>query len=65
MTRTKIEPKLTLTVSLNSRLFKRLKSEIEPRQVSAFVEKAIAKELGAYDQQLEREQQKFVKKLID
>ncbi|CAG8723364.1 27326_t:CDS:2, partial [Racocetra persica] len=59
------KPKLTLTVSLNSHLFKRLKSEIEPRQVSAFVEKAIAKELGAYDQQLEREQQKFVKKLID
>ncbi|CAG8800263.1 11604_t:CDS:1, partial [Cetraspora pellucida] len=58
-------PKLTLTVSLNSHLFKRLKSEIEPRQVSGFVEKAIAKELGAYDQQLEREQQKFVKKLIE
>lgn len=58
------EPKLTLTVSLNPHLFKRLKSEIAPRQVSSFVEKAIAKELGDHDKQLEREQEKFIKKLI-
>jgi len=65
MTRPRVsEPKPTLNVSISPHLYKRLKEEIGDRKVSSFVEKAIAKELGEYDNKLEREQQEFVKKLI-
>ncbi len=39
----------TLSITINPRLYQRLKEEIGDRKVSSFVEKAIAKELGEYD----------------
>jgi len=45
-------------------LYQRLKEEIGSRKISGFVEKAIAKELGDYNDKLEREQKEFQKKLI-
>lgn len=56
--------KTTLSITINPYLYQRLKEEIGSRQVSKFVEKAIAKELGEYDDKLEREQKEFEKKLI-
>jgi len=56
--------KTTLSITINPHLHQRLKEEIGSRQVSKFVEKAIAKELGEYDNRLEREQREFEKKLI-
>ncbi|CAH1759705.1 12002_t:CDS:2 [Entrophospora sp. SA101] len=58
------EPKPTLNVSINPHLYRRLKKEIGDRKVSGFVERAIAKELGEHDSQLEREQKEFERKLI-
>ena len=54
----------TLSVTINPHLYQRLKEEIGSRKISGFVEKAIAKELGEYDNKLEREQKEFEKKLI-
>ena len=54
----------TLSVTINPHLYQRLKEEIGSRKISGFVEKAIAKELGEYDNKLEREQKEFQKKLI-
>ncbi|CAG8576734.1 10543_t:CDS:2 [Ambispora gerdemannii] len=54
----------TLSVTINPHLYQRLKEEIGSRKISGFVEKAIAKELGAYDNKLKREQKAFEKKLI-
>ena len=59
-----LETKPSLNVSINPQLYKKLKAEIGDRKVSAFVERAIAKELGEYDSRLEREQQEFQQKLI-
>lgn len=56
--------KATLSVTINPHLYQRLKEEIGGRQISGFVEKAIAKELGEYDSKLEQEQKKFQQKLI-
>ena len=56
--------KTTLSITVNSHLYQRLKEEIGSRKISGFVEKAIAKELGEYDWKLEREQKEFQKKLI-
>ena len=56
--------KATLSVTINPHLYQRLKEEIGSRKISVFVEKAIAKELGEYDNKLEREQKEFQKKLI-
>jgi hypothetical protein len=53
-----------LSVSINPHLFQKLKSEISPREVSKFVEKAIAKELGEYEENFTTEQKKFQQKLI-
>jgi hypothetical protein len=41
--------KTTLSITVNSHLYQRLKEEIGSRKISGFVEKAIAKELGEYD----------------
>jgi len=54
----------TLSITINPRLYQRLKEEIGDRKVSSFVEKAIAKELGEDDNKLEREQKKFQQNLI-
>lgn len=54
----------TLSITINPQLYQRLKEEIGSRQISGFVEKVIAKELGEYDNKLEREQKEFEKKLI-
>jgi len=54
----------TLSVTINPHLYQRLKEEIGSRKISGFVEKAIAKELGDYDDKLEREQKEFQQSLI-
>ena len=54
----------TLSITLDPHLHQRLKNEISPREVSKFVEKAIAKELGEYEENLTIEQKEFQKKLI-
>lgn len=54
----------TLSITINPRLYQRLKEEIGSRKISGFVERAIAKELGEYDNKLEREQKEFERKLI-
>jgi len=54
----------TLSVTINPQIYQRLKEEVDSRKISEFVEKAIIKELGEYDNKLEREQQEFQKKLI-
>ena len=56
--------KTTLSITVNSHLYQRLKEEIGSRKISGFVEKAIAKELGEYDNKLEQEQKRFQQKLI-
>lgn len=58
----KIKP--TLSITLDPHLYQRLKREIGSREVSKFVEKAIAKELGEYEESLTIEQKEFQKKLI-
>lgn len=58
----KIKP--TLSITLNPNLYRRLKEEIGNNKISKFVEKAIEKELGEYDNKAEREQKEFQKKLI-
>jgi hypothetical protein len=58
----KVKP--TLSISLEPRLYKRLKEEIPDRKVSSFVEKAIAEKLGEYDRDLEQKQKEFQQKLI-
>ena len=54
--------KATLSITVNPHLHQRLKEEIGSRKISGFVEKAIAKELGEYDNKLEREQKEFLQK---
>nr|CAG8493130.1 5792_t:CDS:10 [Entrophospora candida] len=56
--------KSTLSITVSSHLYQRLKEEIGSRKISGFVEKAISKELGGHDNKLEREQREFEKKLI-
>ncbi|CAG8729723.1 6053_t:CDS:2, partial [Ambispora leptoticha] len=46
------------------KIIRRLKTEIGDRKVSGFVERAIAKELGEYDNKLEKGQKEFQQKLI-
>lgn len=58
----KVKP--TLSVVLSHSLYQRLKSQVGYREVSKFVEKAIAKELGEYEESLTVEQKQFQKKLI-
>ena len=58
----KVKP--ILSVTLEPHLYKRLKEEIRHREVSKFVERAIAKELGEHEEKLTTEQKEFEKKLI-
>ena len=53
-----------LSVSISSNLFQKLKREIKPREVSQFVEKAIAKELGEYEEKVTAEYKEFQQKII-
>jgi hypothetical protein len=65
MVRPKItEARPTLSVSISPHLFRRIKEEIGDRKVSSFVERAIAKELGEYDNEFEKKQKEFQQKLI-
>ena len=65
MVKTRItESRPTLNVSINPHLYRRLKEEIGDRKVSRFVERAVAKELGEYDWDLDQKQKEFQKKLI-
>ena len=41
--------KTTLSITVNPRLYQRLREEIGSRKISEFVERAIAKELDEYD----------------
>ena len=56
----KLKVRKVLGVSLSSHLYQKLKEECNGKNVSAFVEKAIAKEL----EQKEKAKKEFVKKLI-
>lgn len=56
--------KTTLSITLDPHLYKRLKEEIKHREVSKFVARAIAKELGEYEEKLTTEQKEFQQKLI-
>jgi len=56
----KLRTKQILGVSITPHLYKKLKEECDGKNVSAFVERAIAKEL----EQREKERQEFKKKLI-
>jgi hypothetical protein len=56
----KLRAKQILGVSITPHLYKKLKEECNGKNVSAFVERAIAKEL----EQREKERQEFKKKLI-
>jgi post-segregation antitoxin (ccd killing protein) len=56
----KTRVKQILGVSITPHLYKKLKEECNGKNVSAFVERAIAKEL----EQREKERQEFKKKLI-
>ena len=54
----------TLSITLDPHLHQRLKKEISPREVSKFVERAIAKELGEYEEKLTTKQKEFQQKLV-
>ena len=56
----KLRVKQILGVSISPHLYKKLKEECNGKNVSAFVERAITKEL----EQREKERQEFKKKLI-
>ena len=56
--------KQILSVKIDATLYYQLRSEIGKGKVSGFVEKAIAKELGNYEEKLVREQKEFQQKLI-
>lgn len=56
--------KQMLSVKIEANIYQQLRSEIGKGSISGFVEKAIAKELGEYDNKLEREQREFQRKLI-
>jgi post-segregation antitoxin (ccd killing protein) len=60
MEKLKSRAKSILGISINPYLYKKLKAECDGKNVSAFVEKAIAKEL----EQKEKERKEFRKKLI-
>jgi len=59
MEKSKVKP--ILGVSISPLLYKRLKTEIGDRKVSAFVEKAIVAELGKKDKEKEHLKQQLVK----
>jgi hypothetical protein len=56
--------KQMLSVKIDVNVYQQLRSEVGKGNISGFVEKAVAKELGKHDNKLEREQKEFQKKLI-
>ena len=56
--------KQMLSVKIDAGIYQQLRSEVSKGNISRFVEKAVAKELGKHDDKLEREQKEFQKKLI-
>lgn len=56
--------KQMLSVKIDASIYQQLKSEISKGNISRFVEKAVANELGKHDSKLEREQKEFQKRLI-
>jgi len=56
--------KQILSVKIDANVYQQLRSEVGKGNISGFVEKAVAKELGKHDNELAREQKKFQKKLI-
>jgi hypothetical protein len=56
--------KQILSVKIDTNIYRQLKNEIGKGNVSSFVEKAVAKELGNYENKLDREQKAFREKLI-
>jgi len=56
--------KQMLSVKIETGIYQQLRNEVGKGNISNFVEKAVAKELGKHDSKLEREQKEFQKKLI-
>ena len=56
--------KQMLSVKIDAGIYQQLRSEVSKGNISGFVEKAVANELGKHDDKLEREQKEFQKKLI-
>ena len=56
--------KQMLSVKIDANVCQQLRNEIGKGNISGFVERAVAKELGKHDNKLEREQKEFQKKLI-
>ncbi|KLL02489.1 MAG: hypothetical protein MRERC_1c084 [Mycoplasmataceae bacterium RC_NB112A] len=52
------------SVKIEASICQQLRNDIRKGNVSRFVERAVAKELGNYENKLEREQKEFLKKLI-
>jgi len=56
--------KQMLSVKIDAGIYQQLKGEVSKGNISGFVEKAVAKELGKHDYKLEREQKEFQRKLV-
>ena len=56
--------KQMLSVKIDANVYQQLRSEVGKGNISGFVERAVAKELGNYDDKLEQEQKEFQRKLI-
>ena len=56
--------KQMLSVKIDANVYQQLRSEVGKGNISGFVEKAVVKELRNYNNELEREQKEFQKKLI-
>ena len=56
--------KQMLSVKIDASVYQQLRNEIGKGNISGFVEKAVVKELRNYNNELEREQKEFQKKLI-
>lgn len=56
--------KQMLSVKIDAGVYQQLKSEIGKGNISGFVERAVARELGDYEGKLEREQKNFQQKLV-
>ena len=56
--------KQMLSVKIDTNVYQQLRNEIGKGNISGFVEKAVVKELRNYNNELEREQKEFQKKLI-
>ena len=56
--------KQMLSIKIDANVYQQLRSEVGKGNISGFVEKAVAKELGNYENKLEREQKDFQQRLI-